>query len=352
MNARDLQKLPLLRMVPRPHLTEALEHALTPFQVGPGEVLLVEGEADDSLLIVVEGELDILAGSPQVRVAQLGAGEILGDMALFGGTGTRTAGVRTRTAVKGLVLTRAGMQTLRTVGNDLVPVLETQALRGLAKRLRLMDNQITQMAAGTDLATTEPEGLLQRLRGWLVPPDPNPQGPAPSPLDVLNSSPAFAHLSDDLRAALARELEPVAAPQGALVIQEGKHGGDAFVVASGRIDVYRATRTMGHERLAQIGPGELFGVVALVHGAVRSATCYAGEPTWLIRLRRELWDDLAEMNNEVAQAMRLVLYEALSRHLRAANSHVAALVTALAQDPTITDKQRASYRAMVVEVTG
>src|SRR5262245_4210942 len=50
--------------------------------------------------------------------------------------------------------------------------------------------------------------------------------------------------------------------RGDLVIVEGQRGGEAFVVESGRVEVFRAGPPP--LRLAVLGPGQIFGEMALI----------------------------------------------------------------------------------------
>jgi CRP-like cAMP-binding protein len=149
--------------------------------------------------------------------------------------------------------------------------------------------------------------------------------------------------------ALAQELPMEPVPQGTILIQEGSSGSDAFVLASGRIDVYRATRHASNERVATLEPGRLFGVVALVHGAVRSASCYAAEPCWVVRLPGELYDQVEERDDMLAAAFRVAVYEALVKQLTSANEHVAVLIQTLANSPLVTEREREAFKALVLQ---
>ena len=151
MRQAEIEALPLFRMLPKHQLDDALEIALTPFDVGENEILTVQGEKDTTLMIVVTGQLDVVVGDPATVVATVGPGEMIGDMALFGREGVRQATTRTRTASTLLVLEAEGLKTLRAQGNMLVTLLEAQALRTMGKRLRQMDLRITEFAEGTEL---------------------------------------------------------------------------------------------------------------------------------------------------------------------------------------------------------
>lgn len=351
MRQAEIEALPLFRMLPKHHLEEALEVALTPFEVGQNEVLTVQGEQDTTLMIVVTGQLDVVVGDPATVVATVGPGEMIGDMALFGRDGVRQATTRTRTPSTLLLMEQEGLRTLRAQGNMLVTLLEAQALRTMGKRLRQMDLRITEFAEGTELEQEAPAGLIARFKSWLIPPDPNPAKPAPDVLETLKNTPALAGLAPKVMAALAEELPMEPVPQGTILIQEGRRGGDAFILAKGRIDVYRATRNASNERVATLEPGRLFGVVALVHGAVRSASCYAPEPCWVVRLPGELYNEVEERNDRLASAFRGAVYEALCKQLSSANEHVAILIRTLATSPRITEKEREAFKALVLQTS-
>lgn len=344
----DVQHLPLFRICPRHHFEQACHLAMTSFDVGAGEMLLEQGERDDSLLVVIEGDLEILAGDPTVRLAEVGRGELLGDMALFGGSGRRSATVRTLTPCRLVLIEQTGLDILRVHGNALVPILESVALRTLGRRLRDMNERISEMGHGTEFEDVAPGGILAGLASLFRSPNPNPTSPRPSAARVLAESSAFGQLPADARDALARGLEIVPCPAGTVLLKEGQHGDDAYVVADGRIDVYRATRSFQNEKVAELGPGTFFGLVSLVHGSVRSATCYAPTPTWLIRLPGEVYRQLEADDSHEGRAMRGVVYGALSRQLQNANAHVALLVSVLAHDPNITDRERQAYRELIV----
>jgi len=344
-----IRDLPLFRMVPQHHLDQAAELAMNHFEVGEGEVILVEGEQDDALLIVLEGSLEIIKGDPPVRIATVDKGEILGDMALFGGSGHRTATARTLSPCSFVLIEQTGLEILRVHGNQLVPLLESMALRTLGRRLREMNDRISEMAEGTELAPEPPAGLLARLKSLFAPPDPNPTEPEPEPARVLANSASFDILPANSRDALAAELDVIPISAGTVLLQEGEQGDDAYVVATGRVDVYRATRSFENKKLAEFGPGTVFGLVSLVHGSVRSATCYAPVGSWLLKIPGHLYRDLESTNSIEAQAMRGVVYQSLARQLAGANEHVALLISVLANDPTITERERAAYRALVID---
>ncbi|HEV8021050.1 MAG TPA: cyclic nucleotide-binding domain-containing protein [Candidatus Lustribacter sp.] len=94
----------------------------------------------------------------------------------------------------------------------------------------------------------------------------------------------FRSFSDDTLDTLAASAERETAARGTFVIHEGEAGIDAFVVIEGRLEVQLAGKN-GPIPIAVLGPGELFGEVAIVAGAERrTASVVALTPVTLLRI--------------------------------------------------------------------
>ncbi len=90
------KKVPILRDLP-PRELETLAATLQTITLDTGEILFSEGDAAESLYIVLEGELEILLAidtSDERQVTRLGPGEFVGEMSLLIPGRARTASVR------------------------------------------------------------------------------------------------------------------------------------------------------------------------------------------------------------------------------------------------------------------
>jgi CRP-like cAMP-binding protein len=88
--------------------------------------------------------------------------------------------------------------------------------------------------------------------------------------------------------------------EGSSVVRAGDAAADAFVVVRGEAVVLGSDG----RALARLGPGEVFGELALVTGAQRSATVIAGTDLDLMVLGREAFD--AQLARDPAVAMKLL----------------------------------------------
>jgi CRP/FNR family cyclic AMP-dependent transcriptional regulator len=101
----------------------------------------------------------------------------------------------------------------------------------------------------------------------------------------------FAELSDEERDQVARRAEEVEVPVQKHLVDEGELGYEFFVIQEGRAEVRR-----GDEVIAELGPGDFFGEVALLEEHRRNASVVATEPLRAIVMSRR---DFTEMQAEI-----------------------------------------------------
>ncbi len=106
---------------------------------GPGDAVVTAGERDRSLYIVLEGQLDVLADRGRRRyrrIASVGAGSVIGELAFFDGAG-RSALVRAVTPAVLAELSPAEFGDLAAASPALARRLLFDLGRILAQRLRI-----------------------------------------------------------------------------------------------------------------------------------------------------------------------------------------------------------------------
>ena len=141
-------------------------------------------------------------------------------------------------------------------------------------------------------------------------------------LEVLRKAPLFTNLDDEVFAILTSELTEVELSRGASAFHEGDQGDQLYVIMSGKIKLGR-TASDGRENLvAVLGPGEIFGEMALFNPAPRNATATAVSATRLAGLRHE------NLRRAIASSpdVSLQLLQALAQRLSKTNESLADLV--------------------------
>ena len=96
-----------------------------------------------------------------------------------------------------------------------------------------------------------------------------------SPVELLRSVPLFADLEQDELESFSRVAVPRSFPAATRVFHEGDHSDACYIVRAGS---FRVTREHSDGRaitLATLGPGDIFGELAMLDGEVRSASVEA-----------------------------------------------------------------------------
>ncbi|MGE4012173.1 MAG: EAL domain-containing protein [Alphaproteobacteria bacterium] len=113
------------------------------------------------------------------------------------------------------------------------------------------------------------------------------------------------------------QLTRIALPDGAVVFRIGDAGDCAFIIEKGRIEITLPRGDAGN-RTFTLGPGELFGEMALIDDQPRLATARSvGETELLTVTRDQLQRRLDNTDSVVAMLLRLTLarYRAFAREM-------------------------------------
>jgi CRP-like cAMP-binding protein len=302
---------------------EEVRAAFRTFEVGPGEALLAEGETDRSMLILLEGELVVSLGG--LEISRIHPGQTAGEMALFGTFDRRAATVTTLTEARALLIDDEGIKYLRLKGNPVARLLEVRALGTISHRLRDTNEDIARMATSGPVEAPRARGFLSRVATALGISGDLPRTPPPDPVEALRSTPGFVGRDPEILASIAARLDVMAIPMGDTIIEEGSPAKDAYIVASGRVGVFRTIAPGRTLRLASLGPGYAFGQVALADDGLRSATCRALEPLYLLHIPGDVYHALVLENSPEGRTFRRGMVDGLSLQLRLANEHLLTL---------------------------
>jgi CRP/FNR family cyclic AMP-dependent transcriptional regulator len=138
---------------------------------------------------------------------------------------------------------------------------------------------------------------------------------APSAVELLRSVALFADLEEGELERFSHVAVPRSFPAGTRVFHEGDSSDACYIVSEGS---FRVTREHSDGRaitLATLGPGEIFGELAMLDGDRRSASAESITDGTLLALPANDVRNLLSRNPEIA----LKLVAGLVRRLRAAN---------------------------------
>lgn len=95
----------------------------------------------------------------------------------------------------------------------------------------------------------------------------------------------FRNLERDDIVALLKHASKVTYPAGDLVFEEGFEGHSMYVVLLGRFEVFRTVKNR-RVHIADIGPGDHFGEIALIANRPRTASVRASEESVALRFSK------------------------------------------------------------------
>jgi CRP/FNR family transcriptional regulator len=138
------------------------------------------------------------------------------------------------------------------------------------------------------------------------------------PVALLRSVPLFADLEEGELERFSRVAVARSFPAGTRVFHEGDHSDACYIVRDGS---FRVTREHSDGRaitLASLGPGDIFGELAMLDGEVRSASVEALSDGELLALPAGEVRALLARHPEIT----VKLIAALVRRLRTANERI------------------------------
>jgi CRP-like cAMP-binding protein len=139
-----------------------------------------------------------------------------------------------------------------------------------------------------------------------------------SAIDLLSSVPLFADLEEGELERFSQVAVPRSFPAGTRVFHEGDSSDACYIVSEGS---FRVTREHSDGRaitLATLGPGEIFGELAMLDGDKRSASAESITDGTLLALPANDVRGLLARNPQIA----LKLVAGLVRRLRQANARL------------------------------
>jgi CRP-like cAMP-binding protein len=253
MAEQRLQTISLFTDLP-PEVLTSVAQRLVLQHYPQGELIFSQGDPGDALYIIEMGEAKLASETTagEATVAWLEAGDFFGEMALLTGK-TRSVKAQAMTDTNLWVLYKNDYDDLMV----LHPAISLTLGKVLTERLTL------------GFQETSPRATPTRMR----------------------EMPLLADLTEDELADVTRRLQPVEREAGEIIMSSGEAGDRMYLIESGQVQIRTQTadeRTI----LAELGPGDAGGEMALLTGKPRMATAQALTDVQLWALEKADFDEL------------------------------------------------------------
>ena len=118
------------------------------------------------------------------------------------------------------------------------------------------------------------------------------------PDSQLKNVPFFSHLSKKELSTVAQHTDQVDVQAGKELARQGDFGHEFFVISEGTAEVLR-----DGTRIAELGPGDFFGEMALLDADRRMATVRASSPMQVLVMTRQSFRDIHRSMPDVHDAV-------------------------------------------------
>jgi CRP/FNR family cyclic AMP-dependent transcriptional regulator len=266
-------------------------------RLASGSALYRGGEPSREISFVVQGEIELVRETPvgEQPMGEAATGDFVGEEALVGAARCSDARARGAATLLGFTADFFSPEPERA------PWLRHLRAR-LARRLSNRNDLFKRFFP-------EAEGGAVARPGPDVPPERSDE----MSLEERSRSLGTVGLSESDRFLFAVFAEEKHCPAGAVVFREGDAGNAIYVVARGRVRISRQI-SGGEEAFAILGPGEIFGEMALLDpGSGRSADARAHEDAVVLELSRERFDALEAADPEGCAELSALLCRLAAR---------------------------------------
>lgn len=236
--------------------------------VKAGEVIVAEGDAGDSMFVVVQGVMNVVRGRPSEGavskpMALLGEGAFFGEMALVAGS--------------------PRLATVVAAADGLLFEIDQPSLEELSAQHPTLREAVHEFYR---------ERLLSNL---------------------LSSSALFRPFGTDEKREFASRFTLHSLPKGALILEQGQPGAGLFVLLRGRCEVFHRGPD-GHEKpYPSMREGDVFGEISLLLSSPCTASVRCESACEVLELPADAFRDCVLPHPEVRKLIERMVRERLQR---------------------------------------
>lgn len=118
---------------------------------------------------------------------------------------------------------------------------------------------------------------------------------------VLSQLPLFSELSTELLSLIIQKSAVLEVPKGGVLIRQGQEGDELFVLLAGQLDVFKEAQPQQLVALSTIHPTTVFGEMAIVENARRSATVIAAAECVVFSIPAKVLHQIASESHYVRE---------------------------------------------------
>ncbi len=135
-------------------------------------------------------------------------------------------------------------------------------------------------------------------------------------VELLKKVDLFAGLKPEGIALISKVATEETHAAGTKIFQHGDAGDKLYLILDGRVRISRDVPGMGEEALAVLGPGQVFGEMALLDESPRSADARVHERCRVLAIPKDGFDDLLFMHKDLAYEVLWSMVRMLVGRLR------------------------------------
>lgn len=315
-------------------------------RIGPPELpggALAESPIDRALALALSGERDaglrwaaaVVQSDPQMPSGLLMCGRLLAEVNRVEVAREALELCLQESIESGnLPLAVAACSDLRQTGVDPAPMYEAIA-KAFCSGAQLAESgtvappqlptkesvhPLPSVLTGMALVSRAAEIIRQARKSRKERVETRPEPPLLAPL------PLFSELSHPALLALVQAFEVRTVPNGEVIIQEGLEGTEAFILARGEVEARKSVKEGEPIVLSRLTAGSLFGEMALLSRAPRSASVVACRPSVVLSATKESLDLVAEQHPEVGTVLAEYCRSRMVQNLVRTNAILKAVV--------------------------
>ncbi len=134
--------------------------------------------------------------------------------------------------------------------------------------------------------------------------------------DMLESADMFRDLKRHDVESFAKYFQAYAAPKGVMVLEEGRRESYMFVIATGKLDIFKNSGGRDEKKIATVRAGKTIGEMSILDGMNHSASAVVVEPATLLLLTKNKFEQFMQAEPEVALKVLRKMAQLMSLRLR------------------------------------